>query len=278
MLTLLVVVAVLFVAGAGTLRFIRSLDGKQKRAIKDSMNGVFLAAEARGLFPRAPAFIKDYHRDYPELSVLEDGYEVVRDECLDLLGIRDRLTDVESLGGGYTTGGIHAIQWKAFMFKSGQFIDENCRRAPKTTALLKQIPGLYTAFFSILEPHQYITPHFGYYKGFLRYHLGVSIPGNNERNECWLRVNPRKEDNDLRLKSLIDKGELYYWKNGEGVIFDDTFLHDASNDSDGVRVIMWLDIRRKMPFYLQLFNIFCLWVVHRDSSVRDIRKHATIPA
>ena len=35
------------------------------------------------------------------------------------------------------------------------------------------MPGVYTAFFSVLEPHQHLVPHWGYYKGFLRYHLGV---------------------------------------------------------------------------------------------------------
>ena len=257
---------------------ISRLDEERKRDLKDSVNRVFNWAERRGLYPRTPAFITDYHDDYPALKTLEENYDVIRGECLELLGIKDQLTDIEALGGNYTTGGIHSIRWKSFMFKSGSFIDENCRMAPKTAALLQQVPGLYTAFFSILDPHQYVPPHFGYYKGFLRYHLGVLIPDDNAGESCWLRVNDRLEDNLLRQKSLIDKGERYYWKNGKGVIFDDTFLHDASNESDEVRVVMWLDIRRKLPFYLQLFNIFCLWIAHRDKSVRKIRDHARISA
>jgi hypothetical protein len=55
--------------------------------------------------------------------------------------------------------------------------------------------------------------------------------------------------------SIIDQGEKYYWHNGEGVIFDDAYLHDAKNDSDEVRVVMWIDVRRKMPWWLQAFGI-----------------------
>ena len=73
----------------------------------------------------------------------------------------------------------------------------------------------------------------------------------------------------------LDAGR-YYWKNGEGIVFDDNYLHDAANDSDEVRVILWLDLRRKMPFYLQWFNRLCLAVVHREKSVRRIRENASI--
>jgi beta-hydroxylase len=99
------------------------------------------------------------------------------------------------------------------MLKSGRFIEENCALAPKTAAILRRAPIVSNAFLSILEPHQYITPHFGYYKGFVRYHLGVIIPNDNADNACWLRVNADANDNAQRDKSLIDRGEKYYWHN-----------------------------------------------------------------
>ena len=33
------------------------------------------------------------------------------------------------------------------------------------------------SFFSILGPHQHLRAHWGYYKGFLRYHLALVVPG-----------------------------------------------------------------------------------------------------
>ncbi len=142
--------------------------------------------------------------------------------------------------------------------------------------LLRRIPGLYTAFFSVLDPHQDITPHWGYYKGFVRYHLGVLIPGNNEDHSCWLRVNGNAEDNAREDKALVEKGEIYYWKNGQGIVFDDNYLHDAANQSNEVRVVFWLDLRRKFPFYLQLYNVLCLWFIHRDSSMKKVRANARV--
>jgi aspartyl/asparaginyl beta-hydroxylase (cupin superfamily) len=49
----------------------------------------------------------------------------------------------------------------------GEWIPENESRAPKTAELLHKIPNLYNAFFSVLEPHQHIDPHWGHYKGYV---------------------------------------------------------------------------------------------------------------
>lgn len=276
------VVTLLVLAALGALvwlakRRLEALPKKTKKKLfTKTVNDVFTWFEDRGLMARTPAFDRDYHRSYPEMRILEAGYADVRRECEQLLEIKDRLTDVRALGAGYTEGGIHKAKWKAFMFKSGDFIEENCARAPKTAALLRQLPHVYTAFFSVLDPHQDITPHWGYYKGFLRYHLGVIVPGNNADRSCWLRVNGDLADNAKRDKDLVAKGETYYWKEGEGIVFDDNYLHAAANESDAVRVVLWIDLRRRMPFYVQWFNRLCLWLVARDKSVEKIRRGALI--
>jgi beta-hydroxylase len=110
----------------------------------------------------------------------------------------------------------------------------------------------------------------------VRYHLGVLIPGNNEDHSCWLRVNGNVEDNAREDESLVEKGEVYYWKNGEGIVFDDNYLHDAANESSEVRVVFWLDLRRKFPFHLQLYNVLCLWFIHQDSSMKKLRDNAQV--
>jgi len=273
--------SVAIVAGAAfwVNRRLHALTEKQKKAlVKKTVSGIFVWFEERGLLPRTPAFDRDYLRHYPELRILEENYPVVREECLELLRHKDRLTDMKAMGGTYTEAGIHTIQWKTFMFKSGDFIDANCRLAPKTAALLRRLPGIYTAFFSVLEPHQRITPHWGYYKGFVRYHLGVVIPNDNANGECFLRVNGNVEDNAKRDVALIEKGEVYHWKEGAGIVFDDNYLHDAANDSDQVRVVLWLDVRRKMPFYLDWFNRLCLAVAQRDASMKQIQQNALVEA
>ncbi len=142
--------------------------------------------------------------------------------------------------------------------------------------LIRRLPGIYTAFFSVLKPRQKLAPHFGCYKGFLRYHMGVLVPNNNEDGKCWIRINADASDTARRDRSLIEKGERYCPKNGEGVVFDDTYLHEAANDSDRVRVVLRLDFRRKLPCYLDAFNRFCLFVIHNGPSVQRIRRHAIV--
>jgi aspartyl/asparaginyl beta-hydroxylase (cupin superfamily) len=249
---------------------------KGKKRVKKAFNGVYARCEDAGLIARMPDFIEDYGADYPELLELEAGYADVRSECERLLAFRSRITDMSKLGGQYTERGIHTIQWKAFMFKSGTFIEENCALAPKTAALLRPLRNVYNAFFSILEPHQYVTPHWGYYKGFLRYHLGVIIPDDNANKKCWLRVNVDRADNARRDKALIERANKFYWSNGRGVMFDDTNLHDAANDSDQVRVVLWLDVARKLPRTLDLYNRALLMAVYYEPSVRRFRENAVV--
>jgi len=275
--TLLVVIAALGAALAGGIWSVQRLPSKRKKKLmKKAVAAFYQRLEDAGFVERNPGFVKDYHRLYPGLAALEQHHDVVRRECLALLERKDDLTDVKELGGSYTQAGIHTILWKSFMFKSGSFIEENCALAPETAKLLREVPRLYTAFFSVLDPRQYITPHRGYYKGFLRYHLGVIIPANNEKETCWIRVNDDRGDNLSKDKELATRGERYYWHEGEGVVFDDTYLHDAANESDEVRVVLWLDLLKPLPWYLSLANRAFLWVAHRDASVARIRDNALV--
>jgi len=243
--------------------------------IKDWAAELFVRAEQRGTFRKLPAFERDLS-EYPELSPLAENYPVIREECESLVRSSLRIPGMEELTS-YTSGGIHQIAWKSFMFKSGIFIEENCALAPRTAGLLRGIPGVYTAFFSVLEPNQHIKAHWGYWKGFVRYHLGVVIPDNNRDNKCWIRINPEAQSR-TGDRAAIEQGEKYYWHEGEAVLFDDTFLHDAANETDRVRVVLFLDVARKMAWPLALLNRLFLWVAHQDKSVREIRRNATVRA
>src|SRR5271155_4386166 len=96
-------------------------DKKRMSRITGGLGGLLARAEGAGLFERAPAFIRDYHGDYPGLAALEANHADVRRECEALIALRHRMVDVENMAGKYTSGGIHAIAWKAFMFKSFRF-------------------------------------------------------------------------------------------------------------------------------------------------------------
>jgi ornithine lipid ester-linked acyl 2-hydroxylase len=253
----------------------RILSPRGKKELKRRIQNVFLHAEQRGAFPKIEGFQRNYARDYPELAALEAHHAVIREECQRLMALQEAMPAMQNLTT-YTASGIHESRWKTFMFKSGRFIEENCGQAPKTAALLRKVPGLYTAFFSILGPRQHIPPHWGYWKGFVRYHLGVIIPNDNANGECWIRGNcdeTAKKDDD---KSGIEQGVKYHWHEGEGVVFDDTFLHEARNDADEPRVVLFLDVRRRMPWHLQGLNTLLLEVAHMEPSIARIRKNAIV--
>ena len=243
--------------------------------IKDWAAGIFIGAEQRGVFDKLPAFQRDLS-EYPELAVLAQNYAVIRAECEKLVDGSVRMPGMEELSS-YTSGGIHQIAWKTFVFKSGDFIAENCALAPRTAALLEGIPGIYMAFFSVLEPHQHIKAHWGYWKGFVRYHLGVMIPNDNADNKCWIRINPDAQAAGGD-KSQIEQGETYFWRNGQAVLFDDTFLHEAANESDQVRVVLFLDVARKMPWPLRLLNRLFLGIAHQTDAVKQVRENAKVTA
>jgi len=45
-----------------------------------------------------------------------------------------------------------------------------------------------------------------------------------------------------------------------------------------VRVVLFLDLARKMTWPLTLLNRLFLWIAHQDKSVREIRANARIKA
>jgi hypothetical protein len=112
----------------------RPPDGEAEEATpaKVSKRGVFPWFEQRGLLPVTPAFHNDYPATFPKLKLLEDQWQDVHDECLELLTLDNKLKDISKLGGAYTQDGIHVIQWKTFMLKSENSSNAtaNARRRP----------------------------------------------------------------------------------------------------------------------------------------------------
>ncbi|HYD47589.1 MAG TPA: aspartyl/asparaginyl beta-hydroxylase domain-containing protein, partial [Terriglobales bacterium] len=62
----------------------------------------------------------------------------------------------------------------------------------------------------------------------------------------------------------------------QGVVFDDTNLHDAANGSDQVRVVLWLDVVRQLPPGLALYNRALLAAAYREPSIRRFRQNAIV--
>jgi len=83
--------------------------------------------------------------------------------------------------------------------------------------------------FAELPPGAKLNPHRDPFAGSMRYHLGLATP-NDDR--CFIEVD----------------GERHSWRDGEGVIFDETYIHWAINGSDSDRIILFCDIERPMRY------------------------------
>src|SRR5438093_6400694 len=94
---------------------------------------------------------------------------------------------------------------------------------------MREIPGMKTAMISILSPRKHILDHRGPYKGVLRFHLGLIVP--KDAPSCRIRVGE-----DIR-----------HWEEGKSLIFDDTFNHEVWNDTDEIRVVLFVDVLRPLP-------------------------------
>jgi aspartate beta-hydroxylase/beta-hydroxylase len=133
--------------------------------------------------------------------------------------------------------------WKVYMLELlGHRPERNRMRCPETCAALAKVPGVLQAFFSVLEPGKSVPLHDGPYLGYLRYHLGVRVP----------------KDDPPQIRVA---GQPYVWKEGEGVMFDDSWPHEVVNHSREPRVVLIVDVPRPLPLLPRLVNDFVLWKI-----------------
>ncbi len=164
----------------------------------------------------------------PQVATLEANWRQVRaelDRVLerpdDIPAFHDLSVDQARISKGRN--------WTTYAFLVfGQRIDENRAQCPQTAALLDRLPGLQNAWFSILAPGTVIPPHRGPTRAIVRCHLGLMVPRDRER--CWIRVDEQR----------------YSWREGEVVLFDDTYEHEVHNDTPDRRVVLFLDFDRPM--------------------------------
>ena len=186
----------------------------------------------------------DIDATYPSLRILDRGYPVIREEMETVLGHKDRIPRYHDLDRAerYIAGaGDPDRNWRVFMLWSMAGTPRaNQARCPRTTALLRKIPHLYQAFFSILDPGKSIPAHSGTYLGYLRYHLGLRVPA--------------KDPPSMRVKD-----QWHTWEAGRSILFDDSWNHEVVNRSDDIRVVFIVDVLRPMPLGLHAAN----WVITR---------------
>ncbi len=174
--------------------------------------------------------------DFPWVREVESRWRDVRQDLDRVMRYRDRIPNFQDT----TTAGesiSNNDQWKTFWFYvAGRRVEENCALCPATVAVLERIPGMTSAFYSILAPGKHVPAHRGMYKGVLRLHLGLLVP--DPPSSCRIRVDQ----------------EVRHWTEGECLLFDDRYEHEVWNDASTDRVVLFVDFIRPMPWPLNRWN------------------------
>ena len=187
---------------------------------------------------------------FPWVAEIEKNWQDIRSELDQVLAnaVIPNFQDVSEQQREITTDD----KWKTFIFTFyGHVREENCRRCPKTVELLKKIPGMKTAFFSILAPNKHIPAHRGPYNGVLRFHLGLKIPQNSEN--CKIRVG----------------NDFGHWQAGKSLLFDDSYEHEVWNDTPEERVVLFVDFLRPLPKFMDKMNRLYIKHIAESKFIKD---------
>lgn len=189
--------------------------------------------------------------NFESAKLLDEHWETIREEAQALFAAEqitqsDKADDI-AFNSFFRTG------WGRFYLKwYDDFLPSALQHCPKTIELIKSMPDLNAAMFASLPPGAILAPHRDPFAGSLRYHLGLFTP-NSEK--CYIKVD----------------GIPYHWKDGESVMFDETYIHTAENKTDEPRVILFCDINR--PLKYKWANTINRWVCNtilKASSTKNI--------
>ena len=189
--------------------------------------------------------------EFKAVKPLRENWQVIRDEALHLFNegyIRAALKNNDAGFNSFFKKG-----WKRFYLKwYGAALPSAHALCPKTVAILDAIPEVNGAMFALLPPGGTLNPHRDPFAGSLRYHLGLVTPNSDE---CRIFVD----------------GQPYAWRDGQDVVFDETYIHSAENKTDVTRIILFCDVER--PLHTAVMRWINHWVkriVVRASSTQNV--------
>ena len=171
---------------------------------------------------------------FPFLAAIEGQTEAIRAELLALLDEDADMQPYVDMPQRAPAARMwrelnQSPRWRAFHFhRHGTPVDAHLARCPRTAAALAALPLMRIpgnapeAMFSLLAPHTRIPPHTGVINGRLTVHLPLVVPP-----DCG---------------ALRAGGEARAWEEGRCLVFDDSFVHEAWNDSPHLRAVLIFDI------------------------------------
>lgn len=187
---------------------------------------------------------------FPELEQLRENWEEIRDEAARLYraGHVKASDDYDDLA----FNSFFRRGWKRFYLKwYDDFLPSAKEMCPKTVEMLAGMPSINAAMFTLMSPGGVLVFHRDPFAGSLRYHLGLMTPNSDK---CYLE---------------LDR-EQYPWYDGKDLLFDETFIHRAVNDTDEYRVILFCDVTRPLWFPpARWLNRFMIRYVVKATATRN---------
>src|SRR5215216_3231377 len=163
---------------------------------------------------------------FPELAKLGENWQTIREEAVRLFDEGFIRAAAKNNDWGFYS--FFKSGWKRFYLKwYDDFLPSARTLCPRTVELLNSIPTIHGAMFAMLPPGGKLGAHRDPFAGSLRYHLGLVTPNSD------------------KCRIFVD-GEPYAWRDGEAVMFDETFIHWAENRTDIDRLILFCDVERPL--------------------------------
>ena len=190
---------------------------------------------------------------FPWIAQVESRWPEIREELLAILDRRDAIPPLADISPDHRRIAPPS-KWKSFFLHGyGYRVEENLRRCPRTAEAIASIPGLNSAFFSILDPGTHIPRHRGVTKAILTAHLGLIVPA--DRQSCRMELHDR----------------MLHWEEGRTIVFDDTFHHEVWNDSDELRAVLLIQFRRPVGLVGRVVGGLFLFGIRRSQFVQTAR-------
>lgn len=191
-------------------------------------------------------------RDFAWTALLREQWAAIRDEARQVALVGNAAPSLATISPDHRAI-AEVNKWRSFfLWGYGYPIEDNLARCPETRKVIEQIPGLNSAFFSILAPGTHIPEHRGVTKGIITCHLGLIVP----------------RDGDVRMR-VHDR--VVRWAEGETLVFDDTYKHEVWNDTAGTRVVLLIQFERPLRQPGKWFADLFLGFVKRSAFVQEAR-------
>ena len=188
-------------------------------------------------------------------AMLEEEWQAIRAEALAVLEQREAVPPLQEISPDHARLAAYDNKWQSyFIWGYGYKLAGNADRCPRTTALVEQIPGLKSAFFSIHAPGVHIPRHTGVTCAMITCHLGLLVP--QEREKCRIEI----ED------------QTYRWTPGKTLVFDDTYEHEVWNDTEEDRVILLIQFTRPLRSPGKQLASFLMWLIRMSPFVQDAKR------